>query len=277
MIQKHTTIRGGRMIRRYLALSFLILNSASYADSAPRREPSLFLEYEREVTRSVDTTQDDPNPFKKIIAPITPKTPAVRPITVTEPINNQPPIEKPAIGNDALPFIVIRKPVSPSVDTAVSCPIPPDPSMIAKVEDKPKKSLFENIHSIKDRIMARAKALLGTPYGFGDKSISQTDCSGFTQQVFSQFGISLPHSAAEQAAYGKEVDSNDLQIGDLMFYRTYKDEPSHVAIYAGDRQIIHASYANRRVQYDSIDKGYYKQRFMYAKRLALNNTDNSNE
>ncbi|MCL4432243.1 MAG: C40 family peptidase [Epsilonproteobacteria bacterium] len=125
--------------------------------------------------------------------------------------------------------------------------------------------------------MARAKQLLGTPYGFGNKEITQTDCSGFTQQVFSQFGVSLPHSAAGQAQYGKEVDSNDLQVGDLMFYRTYKDEPSHVGIYAGDGQIIHASYKNRRVQFDAINKGYYKQRFMYAKRLALNNYDASNE
>ena len=125
--------------------------------------------------------------------------------------------------------------------------------------------------------MARAKELLGTPYGFGSKESIQTDCSGFTQQVYSQFGISLPHSAAEQAAYGKDVDSKDLQVGDLMFFQTYKSEPSHVAIYAGDGQIIHASYKNRRVQYDAIDKGYYKQRFMYAKRLTLNNRDSSNE
>lgn len=57
-----------------------------------------------------------------------------------------------------------------------------------------------------------------------------------------------------------------------MFYQTYKNEPSHVAIYAGNGKIIHASFRNKQVQYDAIDKGYYKQRFMYAKRLALNNT-----
>ncbi len=265
------------MIRRCLTLSLLILNSTVYADNAPRREPSLFLEYEREVTRTIDTTQEDPNPFKKIMAPITAKTPVERPLVLTEPIKTLPVPDKPAIGNDTLPFIVISKPVSPSAQALASCPIPPDSSAIAKVEEKPKKSLFENIHSVKDRVMARAKELLGTPYGFGNKGTSQTDCSGFTQQVFSQFGISLPHSAAEQAAYGKEVDSNDLQVGDLMFYRTYKDEPSHVGIYAGDGQIIHASYRNKRVQYDAINKGYYKQRFLYAKRLALNNYDSSNE
>lgn len=265
------------MVKRCLTLSLFIFSNTLQADTNVRREPSLFLEYEREVTRTIDTTQDEPNPFKKIIAPITPKTLPVRPVVLTEPVKILPPANKPEIGNNALPFIVISKPVSPENVASISCPTAPDTAVIAKAEEKPKKSLFENIHSVKDRIMARAKQFLGTPYGFGNKESLQTDCSGFTQQVFSQFGVYLPRSAAEQAAYGKDVDSKDLQVGDLMFYHTYKDEPSHVAIYAGDGKIIHASYKNKRVQYDDIDKGYYKQRFMYAKRLALNNHDASNE
>lgn len=265
------------MIKSYVALSLLLLTNGLHADTNQRREPSLFLEYEREVTRTIDQTQDDPSPFKKIIAPITAKTPVERPLVLAEPAKASPLTDSTKIGNDTLPFIVIRKPVSPSTETITSCPTPPDPSVVAKMNEKPKKSLFENITSVKERIMARAKQFLGTPYGFGNKESSQTDCSGFTQQVFSQFGISLPHSAAEQATFGKAVDSNDLQVGDLMFYQTYKNEPSHVAIYAGDGKIIHASYRNKRVQYDAINKEYYKQRFMYAKRLALNNYDSSNE
>lgn len=265
------------MVKQCLTLSLLILNGTLQADTNVRREPSLFLEYEREVTRTIDTTQDEANPFKKIIAPIPAKPAIVRQVVLAEPPKPLPSVTKPEIGNDALPFLVITKPVAPSNAAPMICPTPPESTIITKNEEKSKKSLFENIHTVKDRIMARAKQLLGTPYGFGNKEATQTDCSGFTQQVFSQFGVSLPHSAAEQAAYGKEVDSNDLQVGDLMFYRTYKDEPSHVGIYAGDGQIIHASFKNKRVQYDAINKGYYKQRFMYAKRLALNNYDSSNE
>jgi cell wall-associated NlpC family hydrolase len=95
--------------------------------------------------------------------------------------------------------------------------------------------------------------------------------------VYQQFGISLPHSAAEQALMGEPVDPNDLQVGDLLFYRTYKSDPSHVAIYAGDGQIIHASFNAHKVQYDSIDKGYYKQHFLYAKRLAFNSDGSGTE
>ena len=121
----------------------------------------------------------------------------------------------------------------------------------------------------KSKIIEKAQEYLGVSYGFGNKNELKTDCSGFTQQVFKEFGLSLPGSAALQSKYGSKVDLKDLQVGDLLFYRTYKREPSHVAIYAGNGQIIHASYRSKKVQYDDIDKRYYKQRFMYAKRLAF--------
>ena len=261
-------------MNKYIFILIIMLQAHLFSDTK-RAEASLFLEYEREVTRTIDIAQDEPNPFKKIIAPITPAAPIVRQASHIEPARSLPSLDKPDIGDDALPFLVINKPVSPSNITPISCPTTPTSSVITKNDENTKKTLFENLNSVKERIMTRAKQFLGTPYSFGNKETAQTDCSGFTRQVFSQFGITLPHSAAEQAQYGKEVSVNDLQVGDLMFYRTYKNEPSHVAIYVGDGQIIHASYKNRRVQYDTIDKGYYKQRFMYAKRLAINNNDAS--
>jgi len=121
-------------------------------------------------------------------------------------------------------------------------------------------------------LLAKAEEYLGTSYRLGTSSDKRTDCSGFTQQVFGEFGIMLPRSAKEQARYGKRVDVKDLQVGDLLFYRTYKKGPSHVAIYAGNGKIIHASYRAKRVQYDAFDKKYYKQRFLYAKRLVFNDT-----
>jgi cell wall-associated NlpC family hydrolase len=131
--------------------------------------------------------------------------------------------------------------------------------------------------SEKNRVLVKAQEYLGTSYGFGNSSGIQTDCSGFTQQVFKEFGVSLPRSAAEQSKYGSKVDINNLEVGDLLFYRTYKKEPSHVAIYAGDGQIIHASYRNKQVQYDAIDKAYYKKRFIYAKRLTIDDQNLSSD
>ncbi len=143
-----------------------------------------------------------------------------------------------------------------------------DPALAEK-----NKALAQNLKNAKEKVLVKAKELLGTPYGFGKQTENRTDCSGFTRQVFGQFGISLPRSAAEQAQLGENVDLSDLQVGDLLFYRTYKSDPSHVAIYAGDGQIIHASYSAKKVQFDSIDKSYYKNRFLYAKRLALVEND----
>lgn len=120
------------------------------------------------------------------------------------------------------------------------------------------------------QVLAKANEYLGIPYQFGNENTNRTDCSGFTQQVFGEFGIVLPRSAKEQSRYGKKIDVKDLQVGDLLFYRTYKKGPSHVAIYAGDGKIIHASYKAKRVQYDAFDKRYYRQRFLYAKRIVLN-------
>jgi len=124
------------------------------------------------------------------------------------------------------------------------------------------------IEPLTTRLLSKAEEFLGTPYRFGNKGENRTDCSGFTQQVFKEFGISLPRSATEQSRYGKKIELKDLKVGDLLFYRTYKKAPSHVGIYAGDGKIIHASYRNKKVQYDAIDKGYYKKRFLYAKRIV---------
>ncbi len=266
------------MVGRYILIT-LLYSTQLLADS-PKKETSLFLEYERATSREVDSVQEEESPFKKIIhtmTPVKPKTPFVHvpvaPVIVSAPVSPK----KPPIGHDDLPYLVINKPVDTMSNAVKICPDPISLTTDSQVEEKPKKSLFSNLSSAKERVLAKAKEFLGTPYGFGNKEAVQTDCSGSTQQVYKQFGVTLPRSAAEQARLGTQVDSNDLQVGDLLFYQTYKSEPSHVAIYAGEGQIIHASYKSRRVQYDTIDKGYYKQRFMYAKRLALGNQDSSIE
>lgn len=264
------------MNRVYLLLPLVLLGTFLQADSQ-RREPSLFLEYEREVTRSIDTVEEDSTTFRKLVTKITPtkpQTPYVVMLPTSPTVAKVQSPEKTPIGHDTHPYLVINKPTAPQVSAPSYCL---DSKSISTADIKPKKSLMDNITSAKERVLAHAKEFLGTPYGFGSKNSVQTDCSGFTQQVFRQFGISLPRSAAEQAALGTYVDAKDLQVGDLMFYQTYKNEPSHVAIYAGEGKIIHASFRNKQVQYDVIDKGYYHQRFMYAKRIALNNSDTSNE
>ena len=86
-----------------------------------------------------------------------------------------------------------------------------------------------------------ALQFVGNPYVYGGTSLTNgTDCSGFTQSVMSNFGIDLPRTAADQAGSGSDVSTDDLQAGDLLFYSDGGDI-SHVAMYIGDGQIVHAS------------------------------------
>jgi len=260
------------MVKSWIPISLLLLNLCAHAETQ-RREPSLFLEYERELKRSNEAAKQGEAAFQNLMAPIVAAKPAasvlpaVKTLAIAEPLPPKPiHPDKDAIGADHAPFLVVTKP-SPAGSDAL-CPDPKSDS-----SQNGSKSIFKNLNSAKEKVLAKAKEFLGTPYGFGDEGKERTDCSGLTQLVYQQFGISLPHSAAEQAQLGEPVDLKDLEVGDLLFYRTYKTDPSHVAIYAGDGQIIHASFTAHKVQYDSIDKSYYKNHFLYAKRLAFNNDE----
>lgn len=252
-------------------LSLILLAFSAQAETK-RREPSLFLEYERELKKVNDSFTQDETAFIKappslaITKPIPPSEPILKtaPITESTVLKNTKSETEP-IGRDSNPFLVVPQPAAP-----VQPYILKEESKVADAPKSAPQKIVNNLQNVKEKVLARAKNFLGTPYGFGNKDGERTDCSGFTQQVYRQFGVSLPRSAAEQAQMGVNVSPSDLQIGDLLFYRTYKSDPSHVAIYAGNGKIIHASYTAKKVQYDSIEKAYYRDRFMYAKRLTFN-------
>ena len=91
-------------------------------------------------------------------------------------------------------------------------------------------------------IVSYAKNFLGNPYVFGGSSLTHgTDCSGFTMSVYAHFGVSLNRSSYTQVNNGRAVSMSNLQPGDLLFYRYGGGRISHVAIYMGGGQIIHAS------------------------------------
>lgn len=260
------------MLIKRTVLSLILLTMTAQADSS-RREPSLFLEYERELKKSNDALrQDEPSFIKAPLSaakPILSDEPVIKAVAITESaVLKNTKVDTDTIGQNDKPFLVVSKPAP-----LTSGSLCPDEIKTADAPKNTPQKIIKNFKNVKEKVLSRAKDFLGTPYGFGDKEGGRTDCSGFTQQVYRQFGISLPRSASEQAQFGESVNLDDLQIGDLLFYRTYKSDPSHVAIYAGNGQIIHASFAAKKVQYDSIEKAYYRDRFMYAKRLAFNDPD----
>ena len=80
---------------------------------------------------------------------------------------------------------------------------------------------------------------MGGAYVFAGSKFRATDCSGLTMLAYAQVGISLPHYAQSQAAYGRSVAYNDMKPGDLIFYGT-AGNVYHVAMYIGNGFIVHA-------------------------------------
>lgn len=94
---------------------------------------------------------------------------------------------------------------------------------------------------------------LGLKYVWGGASLtSGADCSGFTQQIYKKFGVSLPHHAADQAKMGTKITSKkDLQAGDLVFFGS-KSNITHVGIYGGDGKFIESPHTGASVRVSKL-------------------------
>lgn len=122
-----------------------------------------------------------------------------------------------------------------------------------------------------EEIIIRALSLTGVDYKYGGRSPETGfDCSGFVQYVFKHAAqISLPPSARTISQMGEAVKREELQPGDLVFFNTLKTAFSHVGIYMGNNQFIHAPRAGSQVRVESLNDRYWKTRYNGAKRLEI--------
>lgn len=119
-----------------------------------------------------------------------------------------------------------------------------------------------------EQVVALAEQYLGTPYVLGGNGPSSFDCSGFTKYIYAQFGYSLNRTATDQLQNGVSVSRDELQPGDLVFFKYNTSKPvSHVGIYIGNGEFIHASTNRYVVQIDQMNTGHYANVYVYARRI----------
>ena len=113
------------------------------------------------------------------------------------------------------------------------------------------------------------KSFLGAPYVYGGNGPDCFDCSGFTKYVYSHFGYSINRTASNQMKNGVAVSSDQLQAGDLIFFRNPGDNKpaSHVGIYIADGKFVHASSDRYVVEIDTLYSSYNSRTYVGARRL----------
>ena len=131
-------------------------------------------------------------------------------------------------------------------------------------EIAPQSSTAQGVGST---VVETASKYIGYKYVYGGSSPSGFDCSGFTSYIYREHGVSLSRTAQAQYSNGVAVSRENLQPGDLVMFGTSSSNITHVAIYMGGGQIVHAANSSRGVTTDTISSGYYNNNYVGARRV----------
>lgn len=117
-------------------------------------------------------------------------------------------------------------------------------------------------------IVLEALGQIGRPYVYGGTTPEGFDCSGLVQYVYAQAGLGIPRSTREQRAAAREIDLDEAEPGDLLFYRFHGwFGIDHVAIYLGEGQAVHAPAVGRTVIVAPVANRWWMNRFVEAARI----------
>ena len=113
----------------------------------------------------------------------------------------------------------------------------------------------DGVSDVRTSVVSYALQFVGNRYVWGGTSLEKgVDCSGFTMRILGKYGISLPHSSKAQPSYGTKISASEAKPGDLFFYGSGRSI-SHVAIYIGNGQIVHASNKRDGIK---VSNAYYR-------------------
>lgn len=121
------------------------------------------------------------------------------------------------------------------------------------------------------QITQTAYKYIGVPYVYGGTTTKGFDCSGYTQYVFKQLGITLKRTAADQFKQGSSVSKANLKVGDLVFFNTTGRTASHVGIYIGDNKFAHAG-SSTGVTVATLSSSYWGPKYDGARRITNTTT-----
>ena len=130
----------------------------------------------------------------------------------------------------------------------------------------------QSVSSKASELVFNAMGFMGVPYKRGGNSTEADggfDCSGFVRAMYQQtIGHLLPRKAEQQAAATQNIDKNELQPGDLVFFNTMQRAFSHVGIYVGNGKFIHSPKPGAEVRVENLSASYWDRRFDGARRVA---------
>lgn len=122
----------------------------------------------------------------------------------------------------------------------------------------------DGVSNVRASVVSYALQFVGNRYVWGGTSLEKgIDCSGFTMRILGKYGISLPHSSKAQLSYGTKISASEAKPGDLFFYGSGRSI-SHVAIYIGNGQIVHASNKRDGIK---VSNAYYRNPICVARYL----------
>ncbi|HEV2108592.1 MAG TPA: C40 family peptidase [Thermomicrobiales bacterium] len=152
-----------------------------------------------------------------------------------------------------------------AADLAAALP-DPEPAAVAEVAAAPAAPVY----TVGQNIAGFALQFVGYPYVWAGNTPAGFDCSGFTQYVIlNTLGIDIGHGTPGQAGFGYWVDYGAWMPGDLIFFaNTFGPGISHVGVYIGDGQMVHAGSEETGVHISSVYSEYYSAHYYGATRLA---------
>jgi len=168
----------------------------------------------------------------------------------------------------ALAGCVSRPPLTPSAPTPAGRPPPAARERVpVAIHEAPARQPLWT--GDRDLIVMEAFAQVGKPYRYGGNGPDAFDCSGLVRHAYRAGGVETPRTTATLFTSGESIEARDAEPGDLFFYRIdhRRAGPSHVVVYLGDGQGIHAPSSGGAIRAVNLNLPYFAQRYVGARRL----------